>query len=762
MAVMVTTPDGARLKQGAHLDPEAPGQPRPDPATWPARRRRAFASPAMRLFREALLLPGIGSTRAAILDDLSAYFGFSPEECVQRCVNWEEWSVREWQARARDSAAALAEFYHTTQSWAFDLLWYAYIQAEGYAYPVSVAIALTLPPPRPGMRHLDFGSGVGVTSQLFQALGYESELADISTSLLAFARFRYERRGLRARQIDLNVEQLESGRYDVITAIDTLVHVPDIVATARELHRALKPGGLLFANFDVRPPTPENAWHLYADDLPLRWALHRVGFEPEESLDGMITRYRRVDPHGPLYWWRGARDLVLLRSPLRPTYRRLRAWRARARARRTVARAAIDEKGHACAVRRVVLITQSVALGGMEQHARDLAGELLHRGIAVRAVVPAGEIGDALAEQFAAAGVPVEQIVTDARHGRLAQLRGLLRLYRLLCTWRPDAVHLHTGGATGGLAVAALARLADAATVVTEHDVPASSPRSRERRGRLLLGRIAHVVVAISQRNARVRHARLGFAPPPGRMAVVRNGVPVPAVAADERARNRARVRAALAISEDAVAIGSVVRLVEGKGLETLIDAFARVHATHPCVLVLVGEGPLRAALEARAAELGRHDAVRFAGYQPDPAPFYDALDLFTLAVPAGSGSIALREAMARGLPAVITFANDDDPVIDGVTGFAAPPNDPAALAEALARLVADAGLRRALGHAAREEMQARWSARQMVDDLLAVYADRRAPARLWPEPAPAAPEAWERPSPVVRRAGASRLSSER
>jgi glycosyltransferase involved in cell wall biosynthesis/SAM-dependent methyltransferase len=758
MAIMVTTPDGARLKQGAHLDPEAPGQAPPDPATWPARRRHAFASPAIELFRRALLLPNIATTRAAILDDLSAYFGFSPEECVQRCVNWEEWSVREWQARARDSAEALAEFYHSTQSWAFDLLWYAYLQAEGYAYPVSVAIALTLPPPRPGMRHLDFGSGVGVTSQLFQVLGYETELADISTSLLAFARFRYERRGLRARQIDLNVEQLESGRYDVITAIDTLVHVPDIVATARELHRALKPGGLLFANFDVRPPTPENAWHLYADDLPLRWALQRAGFEPEENLDGMITRYRRVEPHGPAHLARGARDIVLLRSPLRPTVRRLRAWRARARARRAAHARTQEQPG--LAVRRVVIAVQSVALGGMEQHALDLAAELKQRGIEVRAIVPPDSVGGALAQRFAAAGMPATRLATDARLGRLAQLRGLWRLLRLLRAWRPDAVHLHTGGATGGIAVVALARLVGAAAVLTEHDVPAPAPGRRDRLARRAVGRLAHAVVAVSQRNARVRQARLGFAPPPGRMAVVRNGVPVPTAAPEERARNRARVRAELAIPEAAVVIGSVVRLVKGKGLETLIDAFARVRAAHPCVLVLVGEGPLRAALEARAAELGVHDAVHFAGYQADPAPYFDAFDLFALAVPAGSGSIALREAMARGLPAVITFGNDDDPVIDGVTGFTPPPNDPAALAEALRQLIADTNLRRALGRAAGEEMHARWSARQMADDLLAIYAARDVPPQLWPTPAPAAPEAWERPRAAAPRGGVSRLSS--
>jgi 2-polyprenyl-3-methyl-5-hydroxy-6-metoxy-1,4-benzoquinol methylase len=281
----------------------------------------------MGIYRSALLAPGFEDIRSSIIDDLSTYYEMPADECVQRCINWEAWSVQEWQRKDRQSPEALAEFYHTTRSWSFDLLWYAYLQAEGYLYPVSVGLARTVPrPSAPGaLRHLDFGSGIGATAQLFRGLGYESHLADISTTLLDFARYRLGRRGEQATFIDLNTTTIQPDTYDVITAIDTLVHVPDLPATARMLHAALRPGGLLFANFDVRPATDENAWHLYSDDLPLRWQLQRAGFEPEEVFDGMITRYRRVDTSSPMHHLRGIRDAVMLRSPLRPTVRRLRA-----------------------------------------------------------------------------------------------------------------------------------------------------------------------------------------------------------------------------------------------------------------------------------------------------------------------------------------------------------------------------------------------------------------------------------------------------
>ncbi|HEV2953850.1 MAG TPA: class I SAM-dependent methyltransferase [Candidatus Dormibacteraeota bacterium] len=313
-----------RLKQGSHLDPGDPTVEIPDPLNWSQGRREAFSSPAMETFRSVLRLEGHGDIRSAIVDDLATYHHLSIEDTVRRAVNWESWSVEEWQTERRDTEQGLVRFYQETQSWAFDLLWYAYLQAEGFHYPVSVAIAVCLGMDggASGLTHLDFGSGAGVTAQFFGALGCESTMADISTSLLAFSRFRLERRGIAGTKfIDLNQEPLPTAAFDVITAIDTLAHVPDLKSAAANLHRALKPGGMLFANFDVRPPSAENAWHLYDDDLPLRWILHRTGFEQVTSLDGFSIQYRRVPPRGLAHLIRGLRDLVLLRSPLRRAYR---------------------------------------------------------------------------------------------------------------------------------------------------------------------------------------------------------------------------------------------------------------------------------------------------------------------------------------------------------------------------------------------------------------------------------------------------------
>lgn len=296
-------PDTDLGAAGRHPDPDAADVPRPNPASWPPGWRAAFESPAMGTFRDALRL-GDRSLRESVLDDLVTYFGVSPDAALERCLDWERDSVAEWEAKPRSDADAITDFYRTTRSWCFDLLWYAYLQATGHAYPSSVDIVRSLQrDPAPGPT-LDFGSGVGVTSQLLSMLGQPTTLADISATLLAFAHFRLERRGIATETIDLTERGLDAAAYTVVVAIDTLTHVPDLPATLRMLHRTLRAGGVLFTNLDVRKPSPETAWHLYSDEAPLRIELYRAGFHPVESLEWGMVRYRRVEPGliGERFW----------------------------------------------------------------------------------------------------------------------------------------------------------------------------------------------------------------------------------------------------------------------------------------------------------------------------------------------------------------------------------------------------------------------------------------------------------------------------
>lgn len=166
------------------------------------------------------------------------------------------------------------------------------------------------------------------------------------------------------------------------------------------------------------------------------------------------------------------------------------------------------------------------------------------------------------------------------------------------------------------------------------------------------------------------------------RVRVVANGCD----AAIFHPHDRAAARAALAIPGDARLVAYVGRLVPEKGLRELLDAIQVLATTDPRIqLVLVGEGPMRAELEARIASLpeGR---VRLAGAQmPEAvARWMAAADLVTLPSYSEGHPNVLVEALACGRPVVATSVGGIPEVVDTASGVLVPPGDAAALADAL------------------------------------------------------------------------------
>jgi glycosyltransferase involved in cell wall biosynthesis len=136
-------------------------------------------------------------------------------------------------------------------------------------------------------------------------------------------------------------------------------------------------------------------------------------------------------------------------------------------------------------------------------------------------------------------------------------------------------------------------------------------------------------------------------------------------------------------------------RLAPGKGLEPLLDGLAllaaREEAGHRVELVVLGDGPTRAGLEARAGDLGIGDRIHWLGYIPDRTVYLDALascDLFVFPSPAEGFPKVVLDAMAAGLPVVASRAGTLDELVDaGIVGRIAGAR-PADVAAAIGRLV--------------------------------------------------------------------------
>jgi phosphatidylinositol alpha-1,6-mannosyltransferase len=156
-------------------------------------------------------------------------------------------------------------------------------------------------------------------------------------------------------------------------------------------------------------------------------------------------------------------------------------------------------------------------------------------------------------------------------------------------------------------------------------------------------------------------------------------------------------------------------RLIERKGQHHLIEAVSQLRGMgqNGFKVLLAGTGDGEAALKAQVAREGLDDVVRFLGYVPwqEMPALYAAVDLFVLPSYNEGMSVALLEAMASGLPVVVTPTGGTEELMDG-NGLLVPWADPAALAGALARLLSSPETRATMGGRSRElALQRTWPA---------------------------------------------------
>ena len=169
--------------------------------------------------------------------------------------------------------------------------------------------------------------------------------------------------------------------------------------------------------------------------------------------------------------------------------------------------------------------------------------------------------------------------------------------------------------------------------------------------------------------------------------------------------------------------VGSVTRLSPQKAPLDFVAAAAQVAARRPDVhFVVVGDGPLRAEVEAQVAAAGLAGRFHLTGLRRDVPDLLHSFDVFVLTSLWEGLPRVLIQAMAAGLAVVATAVDGNaEAVEDGVNGFLTPPGDPQALAAALLRLLGDPALAGQMGAAGRERAD-EFGARKMVDDIAALY----------------------------------------
>jgi len=355
---------------------------------------------------------------------------------------------------------------------------------------------------------------------------------------------------------------------------------------------------------------------------------------------------------------------------------------------------------------RVLFVVGNFVVGGAERHLIELWRHLDRSRFEVTIACFRRE-GGFLAEAEAL-GWPIHELRVGARIYDASGLAALARLVRLVRAVRPHVVHGYLFGPN--LLGALAGRIGGVPViVVAKRNLDAFESR-RQVRAQRLAHRLATHVTAVSEA---VADSVVALGVPRARITVIPNGVDATRFAADPPA---AAARAELG-ADSAPLVGSVGCLAARKDYATLLEALGRLARRGLDFRVaLVGDGPERSALEARAAALGLAERVRFLGERERVERLLPGMDVFVLSSREEGIPNALLEAMAAGRPCVATAVGGTPEVLrDGATGWLVPPGSPEALAAALEEALTRPAEAQRRGQAARRAVREELSIETMV-----------------------------------------------
>jgi glycosyltransferase involved in cell wall biosynthesis len=387
---------------------------------------------------------------------------------------------------------------------------------------------------------------------------------------------------------------------------------------------------------------------------------------------------------------------------------------------------------------RPLILTGALGHGGAEHHAVTLANRLAERGHECHFAYVKPE-----SEQLARIRLTTPGATFCPGAERYLDFRALGRLSEELARIQPSVVLAANAYA---LMYATLARVRSrvrAPLVLIYHSTrwPGLKQQAQLLAYRpCIWAADCTVFVCEYQRRYCMRRALLSR-----RNTVIHNGVDTHYFQDRWSAAERLALRAALGYTDGDYVIGIAAVLRPEKNHVQLVDATARLRETGLAAkALLIGDGPTRGALEARARALGVERAVTVTGFREDVRPYLTACDVVCVCSLTEALSLAAIEAMAMGRPLVHSQVGGALELIEpGSNGLLFPRGDTAALVDCLAQL-ADRPTRLAMGRGARRKAEAAFAEEAMIDryeELLLEMSgsDRAARARSRSAASPAA-----------------------
>jgi glycosyltransferase involved in cell wall biosynthesis len=344
--------------------------------------------------------------------------------------------------------------------------------------------------------------------------------------------------------------------------------------------------------------------------------------------------------------------------------------------------------------KNIVLVIEALSGGGAELVVANLCRSMDKRLFEV-SVCCLSEIGHR-GKELVADGHPVDVLSGTRRIDKYLKWRGLAAVARRR---RAHLIHSHSAGSLfdSGMAAKLSSGLKHVHTFHFGNypHVP----------GRTLLlekafSRLPDRLVAVGKEQAGTisRVFRL----PAQKIEVIWNGIEI------DKKHSRPPGGAPAPVSGGKVILCSISTLIEQKGLSYLLDAIALLGARRrDFELRIIGDGPLRSELTAKATALGLDDVVKFEGWVYNaPETVLPHIDVFVQSSLWEAMSMAVLEAMAASKPSVVTDVGDNAHVIrHGIDGLIVPKLDVERMAQGLERVIADEQFRQRIGQQARQRV---------------------------------------------------------
>jgi glycosyltransferase involved in cell wall biosynthesis len=293
-----------------------------------------------------------------------------------------------------------------------------------------------------------------------------------------------------------------------------------------------------------------------------------------------------------------------------------------------------------------------------------------------------------------------------------------LRLARFIRQRKPDILQLHTGtffpGAIGGWLAGVPAKL------YTEHGRTMSESRFRLKTD-YLAGRVIDKIIAVS---AELEKYLCDVVKLPGSKTItVLNGVNTERFCPGKGSH---RLKLELGLKPDCRVIGTIARLDEIKDQRNMIKAFELVLRKIPnSALIIAGSGPQSEPLQKQISDSNLQDAVFMTGERTDVPELLRLFDVFVLSSLSEGTSISLLEAMATGIPPVVTNVGGNPAVVThDKNGLITEPGEPQQLASAIIELLLNEAKRTRLADQAIKRVQESFCLRRMIDDYTELYCE--------------------------------------